>query len=76
MPELTVDVISPEKPLYSGKADSVVARAFDGEVGILSGHAPMLTKLGTGQVVITSGSTATTNWSRGSGRRWPSRWLR
>lgn len=59
MPELTVDVISPEKPLYSGKADSVVARAFDGEVGILSGHAPMLTKLGTGQVVITSGSTAT-----------------
>lgn len=59
MPELTVDVISPEKPLFSGKADSVVARAFDGEVGILSGHAPMLTKLGTGQVVITSGSTAT-----------------
>jgi F-type H+-transporting ATPase subunit epsilon len=59
MSELTVDVISPEKPLYSGKADSVTARAFDGDVGILSGHAPMLTKLGTGQVVITKGSTVT-----------------
>lgn len=59
MPELTVDVISPEKPLFSGKADSVTARAFDGEVGILSGHAPMLTKLGTGQVVITQGASST-----------------
>lgn len=59
MSELTVDVISPEKPLFSGKADSVVARAYDGEVGILVNHAPMLTKLGTGQVVITKGGTVT-----------------
>jgi F-type H+-transporting ATPase subunit epsilon len=45
---LTVSVISPEAVLYEGTAESVVAPAFDGEVGILTGHAPLLTLLGTG----------------------------
>ena len=43
-------VISPEAILYEGAADSVVAPAFDGEVGILTGHAPMLTLLGAGEL--------------------------
>ncbi len=34
--------------LYEGTTDSVVAPAFDGEVGILTGHAPMMTLLGKG----------------------------
>jgi len=41
-------VISPEAVLYEGTTDSVVAPAFDGEVGILTGHAPMMTLLGKG----------------------------
>ena len=45
---LTVSVISPEAVLYEGTAESVVAPAFDGEVGILTGHAPLLTLLGNG----------------------------
>lgn len=45
---LHVSVISPERILYEGDAESVVAPAFDGEVGILTGHAPMLTLLGKG----------------------------
>ena len=47
---LKVSVISPEAVLYEGTADSVVAPAFDGEVGILTGHAPMLTLLGAGEL--------------------------
>ena len=47
---LQVSVISPEAILYEGTADSVVAPAFDGEVGVLTGHAPMLTLLGTGEL--------------------------
>lgn len=47
---LQVSVISPEAVLFEGTADSVVAPAFDGEVGILTGHAPMLTLLGTGEL--------------------------
>jgi F-type H+-transporting ATPase subunit epsilon len=45
---LRVSVISPERILFEGEADMVVAPAFDGEVGILAGHAPMMTLLGSG----------------------------
>lgn len=45
---LSISVISPEAVLYEGTTDSVVAPAFDGEVGILTGHAPMMTLLGKG----------------------------
>jgi len=47
---LTVSVISPEAVLFQGTTDSVVAPAFDGEVGILTGHAPMVTLLGAGEL--------------------------
>ena len=53
---LNVSVISPEAVLFEGTADSVVAPAFDGEVGILTGHAPMMTLLGAGELRLGSGS--------------------
>jgi F-type H+-transporting ATPase subunit epsilon len=59
MSELTVAVISPEQTVYEGTAASVVAPAFDGEVGILPGHAPMLTLLGEG--VLRVGSSVRVN---------------
>jgi F-type H+-transporting ATPase subunit epsilon len=52
---LHVSVISPEAMLYEGDAASVVAPAFDGQVGILTNHAPMVTLLGTGTVRIGDG---------------------
>ena len=45
---LNVSVISPEAVLYEGTTDSIVAPAYDGEVGILTGHAPMMALLGKG----------------------------
>jgi F-type H+-transporting ATPase subunit epsilon len=54
---LKVSVISPEAALYEGDANSVVAPAFDGEVGILTGHAPMMTLLGKGELRLEGGST-------------------
>lgn len=52
MSELSVAVISPEQTVYEGTAVSVIAPAHDGEVGILPGHAPMLTLLGKGVLRI------------------------
>jgi F-type H+-transporting ATPase subunit epsilon len=49
---LHVSVISPEASLFEGDATSVVVPAFDGEVGILTGHAPMMTLLGQGELRI------------------------
>lgn len=45
---LVVSVISPERVLFEGAARAVVAPAFDGEVGILPQHAPLMTLLGRG----------------------------
>jgi F-type H+-transporting ATPase subunit epsilon len=53
---LKVSVISPEKVVFEGDAESVVAPAFDGMVGILTGHAPMMTLLGTGQLRLSGAS--------------------
>lgn len=52
-PALKVAVISPEQTVFEGEADMVVAPAWDGEVGILRGHAPMLVLLGSGDLRVT-----------------------
>ncbi len=53
---LTVSVISPESVLFEGEVSSVVAPAFDGEVGILENHAPMMTLLGKGSLRLAGGA--------------------
>jgi len=51
---MRVTVISPERSLFDGEADAVVAPAFDGQVGILAGHAPFMTLLGDGVLNVRS----------------------
>ena len=53
-----VTVISPERALFDGEADAVVAPAFDGLVGILPHHAPLLALLGTGTLTVRRGGTS------------------
>ncbi|MGH8874190.1 MAG: F0F1 ATP synthase subunit epsilon [Acidimicrobiia bacterium] len=55
-----VDVVSPEAVVWSGEADFLVARTVEGEIGILTGHEPLMAALATGAVVIESGSETTT----------------
>ena len=52
---LHVVVISPERTIYEGEADIVVAPAWDGEIGILRGHAALMTLLGTGDLRVRRG---------------------
>jgi F-type H+-transporting ATPase subunit epsilon len=49
---LTVRLVSAEEAVYEGAARSVVAPAWDGRVGILPGHAPMVALLGHGELAI------------------------
>jgi F-type H+-transporting ATPase subunit epsilon len=53
---MRVTVISPEAAIFDGEADAVTAPAFDGQVGILPHHAPFMTLLGNGPLVVRSGS--------------------
>src|SRR5689334_4669438 len=45
---LTVRVISPDKTIWDAPADEVILPSTTGQLGILSGHAPLLTALDTG----------------------------
>ena len=49
---LQVSVISAERVLFEGSASAVVAPAFDGEMGILPMHAPLMTILGRGTLRV------------------------
>jgi F-type H+-transporting ATPase subunit epsilon len=54
-----VTVVSPERAVFDGAADAVVAPAYDGQVGILPRHAPFLTLLGSGALTVRQGGSAT-----------------
>jgi F-type H+-transporting ATPase subunit epsilon len=54
---LHVHVISPEQTVYDDQADSVVVPAWDGELGVLRGHAPLMAVLGSGVMRVTRGGT-------------------
>lgn len=51
---MEVDVISPLGSICKQEADSVIAPAIDGQIGILENHASMLTALGQGELVLSS----------------------
>jgi F-type H+-transporting ATPase subunit epsilon len=51
---MRVVVIAPDRPVFDGEAEAVVAPAYDGQVGILPRHAPFLTVLGEGRVTVRS----------------------
>lgn len=51
---LSVRVVSPAATVFEGSATAVVIPAWDGEVGILPRHAPMIALLGRGRLVVTS----------------------
>jgi F-type H+-transporting ATPase subunit epsilon len=51
---LQVSLVTPDREVWEGPAVEVVARGTEGEVGILSGHAPMLIRLAIGVLRIKS----------------------
>ena len=52
MATMEVHVTTPEREVWVGEATMVVARAVDGDVGILPGHMPLLTALAIGVLKI------------------------
>ena len=52
MGKLKVELVSPEKRVWSGEATQISARTLDGDLGILPGHTPLLGVLVDGLVSI------------------------
>ncbi|MGA2311200.1 MAG: F0F1 ATP synthase subunit epsilon [Xanthobacteraceae bacterium] len=55
MAELHLDFVSPESVLFSGDVDQVDLPGAEGDMGILAGHAPLVTPLRPGIVTIYRG---------------------
>lgn len=53
---LTVRVISPDKTVWDAAAEEVILPSTTGQLGILSGHAPLLTALDTAVMRVRSRS--------------------
>lgn len=46
------DIVSAEKQLFSGLVELVVAAGVEGDLGVMPGHAPLLTRLKPGPVRV------------------------
>lgn len=55
MAKLEVHVVAPEREVFTGEADMVLAKGTEGDVGILPGHAPMLVRLAIHPVRLYAG---------------------
>ena len=52
MTGLRLDIVTAERQVYSEEVDLVVAPGVDGEMAILPGHAPLMTTLQPGELLI------------------------
>lgn len=56
MSTIRCDIVSAEQEIFSGEATLVVATGELGELGIAPKHAPLITRLKPGKVVVTTAS--------------------
>jgi F-type H+-transporting ATPase subunit epsilon len=49
---MLLEIVTPEKKVYSEQVESVVLPTVEGEVGILPGHIPLLTMLDLGELQV------------------------
>ena len=52
MSKIKLDIVTPEEAVFSDEIDMLVAPGIEGELGILPHHAPLMTVLGIGELVI------------------------
>ncbi len=56
LPEkINLEIVTPEKHLFSGAVDSITVPSTTGYLGILPGHAPLLAELGIGEISFKAG---------------------
>ncbi|GIV77199.1 F0F1 ATP synthase subunit epsilon [Litorilinea aerophila] len=53
---IQVEIVTPERRLVSGEFDLVTLPGVDGQMGIMRGHAPLLSTLDIGEIILHAGS--------------------
>jgi F-type H+-transporting ATPase subunit epsilon len=59
MATIHFDLVSPEKLAFSGEVDQVDIPGWEGDFGVLAGHAPVVAAVRPGILTIISGGTRT-----------------
>ncbi|RNL65242.1 F0F1 ATP synthase subunit epsilon [Nocardioides marmoriginsengisoli] len=54
MASLQVELVSADRLVWSGEASMIIARTSEGDVGILPGHAPLLSVMLDGVIDVTT----------------------
>ena len=49
---MTLEIITAERQVFSDEVDMVIAPGFDGQLGILPRHAPLMTLLKPGELMV------------------------
>ncbi len=52
---IAVEIVTPERVLFSGDVDMITLPGTDGQMGVLGGHAPLLSTLDIGELVLHEG---------------------
>ncbi len=53
---MTVDIITPDRKVFSGEASAVTFPGTDGQFQVLNDHAPLVSTLAKGQMIVQSAS--------------------
>jgi F-type H+-transporting ATPase subunit epsilon len=65
MSKLSLSLVTPTSEVFSGLVDEVVAPGSEGDFGVFALHAPFMTTLSEGQVIITNDGIKTVYDVRG-----------
>ena len=65
MAKLHFDLVSPERALFAGEVDMVIAPGVEGDFGVLPGHAPLVSTLRAGILEIRNGAESNRMFVRG-----------
>jgi len=57
MAKIRLDIVTAEKVVFSDDVDSVIVPGIDGELGVLPTHAPLMTIIAPGELIVRQGET-------------------
>lgn len=49
---IQVEIVTPRRQLFKGEAQMITMPGIEGEMGVLGGHAPLLTTLNIGEITL------------------------
>jgi F-type H+-transporting ATPase subunit epsilon len=62
---MTLEILTPDKTVYTGEVTSVTVPGTSGSFEVLKGHAPIISTLEDGKVVIRSGKDSQSMFIKG-----------